>query len=132
MIRRLAPQNGSNPSSSTPKEARIREWLLRILRFAVTLDQCDQTAVMCLAAEMDRLGPSGTKAGFSYFTRTSTKLCDSIAAKNELTELRRHIEKVDDDRLRRALEGAVFAKTNKSTRSKRPDREYLWRGLAVR
>jgi hypothetical protein len=34
--------------------------------------------------------------------------------------------------LRRALEGALFAKRNKSVRSRQPDREYLWKGLAVK
>jgi hypothetical protein len=109
--------------------------LLGILRFAVTLEQCDRGAVMCLAAEMDRLGASTTQSGFSYFTRTSTKLCDCIAAKHDfdkLAELCLDIEKIDDNRLRRALEGALFAKRNKSARSRQPDREYLWKGLAVK
>ena len=115
--------------------ASIREWLLGILRFAVTLEQCDRAAVMCLAAEMDRLGVSTARSGFSYFTRTSTKLCDCITAKHDfdkLAELCLHIEKIDDDRLRRALEGALFAKRNKSARSKQRDREYLWKGLVVK
>ena len=114
---------------------RIREWLLGILRFAITLEPCDRRVVMDLAAEMDRLGASTTQSGFSYFTRTSTKLCDCIAAKHDfekLAELCLHIEKIDDRRLRRALEGAPFAKRNKSARSRQPDREYLWKGLAVK
>ena len=67
---------------------------------------------MCLPAEMDRLGASTTQSGFSYFSRTSTKLCDCIAAKHDfekLAELCLHIEKIDNRRLRRALEGALFA-----------------------
>jgi hypothetical protein len=136
MIHRLGRQNGSISDPSVIEESRrIREWLLGILRFAVTLEQRDRAAVMCLAAEMDRLGASTTRSGFSYFTRTSTKLCDCIAAKHEfdkLAELCLHIEKIDDRRLRRALEGALFAKRNKSVRSRQPDREYLWKGLAVK
>jgi hypothetical protein len=130
---RLGPQKGSNSGPSVSGESRrIREWLLGILRFAVTLEQCDRAAVMCLAAKMDRLGASTTQSGFSYFTRTSTKLCDCIIAKHDfekLAELCLHIEKIDDRRLRRALEGALFAKRNKSARSRQPDREYLWKGL---
>jgi hypothetical protein len=83
-------------------------------------------------------GPSRagtTEAGFSYFARTSTKLCDCVAAKHDLdklTELRVYIEKIDDRRMRRALEGALFAKPSKSARSKKSDREYQWKGLAAK
>jgi hypothetical protein len=136
MIHRLGRQNGSISDPSVIEESRrIREWLLGILRFAVTLEQCDRAAVMCLAAEMDRLGASTTQSGFSYSTRTSTKLCDCIAAKHEfdkLAELCLHIEKIDDRRLRRALEGALFEKRNKRARSKQLDREYLWKGLVMK
>lgn len=90
---------------------------------------------MCLAAEMDRLGASTTKSGFSYFTRTSTKLCDCIVAKydlDKLTVLRLHIEKIDDHRLRRAFKGVLFEKHNEPARSRKLDRQYLWKGLAVK
>lgn len=136
MFHRLGRQNGLVSDPSVIEESRrIREWLLGILRFAVTLERCDRAAVMCVAAEMDRPGAGTTQSGFSYFTRTSTKLCDCIAAKydfDKLAELRLHIEKIDDRRLRRALEGALFAKRNKSVRSGQSDREYLWKGLAVK
>jgi hypothetical protein len=114
---------------------RIREWLLGILRFAVTLERCDRAAVTNLAAEMDRLGASKTQSGFSYFTRTSTKLCDCIVAKRSfanLAELWLHLEQINDNRLRFALEGALFEKAGGPTRSRKRDREYLWKGLAVR
>jgi hypothetical protein len=91
--------------------------------------------MMCLAAEMDRLGARTTQSGFSYFTRTSTKLCDCIVAKRDFdkfAELCLYIEKIDDRRLRRALEGALFERRNKPTRSRQLDREYLWKGLAVK
>jgi hypothetical protein len=92
MIHRFGPQNGSISDPSAIEESRrIRQWLLGILRFAVTLEQCDRAAVMCVAAEMDRPGASTTQSGFSYFTRTSTKLCNCIAAKydfDKLAELR--------------------------------------------
>jgi hypothetical protein len=90
---------------------------------------------MCVAADMDCLGGTKTQSGFSYFNRTSTKLCDCILATHDpdkLAELYLHIEKMDDLRLRRAFEGALFAKRNKSARSRQPDREYLWKGLAVK
>jgi hypothetical protein len=136
MLHRLGPQNGPISDRSVGEESyRIREWLLEILRFAVTFEQCDRAAVMCLAAKMDRLGRGTIQSGFSYFTRTSVKLCDCIIAKHDfdkLAELCLYIEKIDDRRLRRALEGALFAKRNKSARTRPPSREYLWERLAVK
>ena len=84
-----------NFTSAIEESRRIREWLLGILRFAVTLEQCDRAAVMYLAAEMDRFGSSTTQSRFSYFTRTSAKLCDCIIAKRDfdnLAQLRFHIK----------------------------------------
>ena len=126
MVHRLGPYGLISDSSATIEESRrIREWLLGILRFAVTLERPDQAAVICLAVEMDRLGATTTQSRFSYFTRTSIKLCYCILATHDLdklAELYLHVEKIDDLRLRRAFEGALFAKR----------REYLWKGLAVK
>jgi hypothetical protein len=135
MVHRLGPHGLISDSSAIEESRRIREWLLGILRFAVTLEPSDRAVVTGLAVEMDRLGSDESQSRFSYFTRTSTKLCDCITAKHDfdkLAELCLHIEKIDDRRLRRALEGALFAKRNKSTRSRQPNREYLWKGLAVK
>jgi hypothetical protein len=132
----LAPQNGSASDLLVSEEShRIREWLLGILRFAVTLEQCDRAALMGLAAEMDRLGAGTTQSGFTYFTRASTKLWDCIVVKQglaNLAELWIHLEQINDNRLRFALEGALFEKARGPTRSRKLDREYLWKGLAVR
>jgi hypothetical protein len=47
MIHRFGPQNGSISDPSAIEESRrIRQWLLGILRFAVTLEQCDRAAVI--------------------------------------------------------------------------------------
>jgi hypothetical protein len=84
---------------------------------------------------MDRLGAGTTQSGFTYFTRTSTKLCDCIVAKRgfaNLAELWLHLEQINDNRLRFALEGALFEKARGPTHSRKPDREYLWKALAVR
>jgi hypothetical protein len=65
MIHRLGRQNRSISDPSVIEESRrIREWLLGILRFAVTLEPSDRAVVMGLAAEMDRLGASTTRSGF--------------------------------------------------------------------
>jgi hypothetical protein len=136
MVHRLGPQDRSIVDAAVIEEShRIREWLLGILRFTITLERCDRAAVMSLAAEMDRLGASKTQSGFTYFTRTSTNLCDCIVAKRGFTNLAKlwpHLEKINDNRLRYALEGALFEKARGPTRSRKPDREYLWKGLAVK
>lgn len=136
MLLPFGAQMGSTSNLLVSEEShRIREWLLAILRFAVTLEQCDRAALMCSAAEMDRLGAGTTQSGFTYFTRTSTKLCDCIAAKrgfDNLAELWLHLEQIDDNRLRFALEGALFEKARGPTRSKKSNREHLWKGLVVR
>jgi hypothetical protein len=93
----------------------------------VTLERCDQAAVM----RMDRLGASKTKSGFTYFTRTTMKLCDCIAAKrdfDDFAELWLHLEKIIDNRLRFALEGALFEKARAPTRSRKPNREICGKG----
>ena len=34
---------------------KVRDWLLAILRFAVTLEQTDRTSVLAMAEEMDHM-----------------------------------------------------------------------------
>jgi hypothetical protein len=114
---------------------RIRGWLLSILRFAVTLEQCDQAAVMSLAAEMDRLGSGTSQSRFGFFTRTTTNFCACIVAKGQVekaAELRLHIKRINDDRLRRAFEAVLFDKRIEPAPSRKLDREDLWKGLAAR
>jgi hypothetical protein len=114
---------------------RIRDWLLSILRFAVTLEQCDQAAVMSLAAEMDRLGSGTSQSRFGFFTRTTTNFCACIVAKGQVekaAEPRLHIKRINDDRLRRAFEAVLFDKRIEPAPSRKLDREDLWKGLAAR
>jgi hypothetical protein len=114
---------------------RIRDWLLAVLRFAVTLEQCDRVAVMGLAAEMDRLGSGRSASSFGFFTRTTTNFCACIVAKGQFekaAELRLHIKRINDDRLQRAFEAVLFDQHIEPARSKEMDREDLWKGLAVR
>jgi hypothetical protein len=113
---------------------RIRDWLFAILRFAVTLDQSDRAAAMVLAREIDHLGSHMSHSGFSYFSKTSSRFCDCIVANNRLdntNELRHFVKRIDDDRLRRAFEALLFEKSVESTRSRKADRQYLWKGLSA-
>ena len=88
----------------------VRNWLLFVLRFAITLDPEDNAAVLAMADEIDRLGFVSKRPDFSFFLRTSTELCNAIKdegylGRNEI--LRRHLAKIDEHRLRRAFSAAV-------------------------
>jgi hypothetical protein len=135
MIDRLAsPTNSFAESLALEESRRIRDWLLAILRFAVTLEQCDRAAVMGLAAEMDLLGSGRSHSRFGFFTRTSANFCDCVVAKgfDKAAELRLHINRINDDRLRRAFAAVLLDKSIESGTSKKLNRERLWKGLAAR
>jgi len=88
---------------------KVRDWLLAILRFAVTLEQADRTTVSVMAREMDGSG-SGDQTAFAFFVRTSSKFCNAIANKDEpkrVATLRHYLRRVYDHRLQRALEAAI-------------------------
>jgi len=87
---------------------KVREWLLAVLRFALTLEPVDRTTVLAIAEEMDRFGSPA--ASFSFFIKTSIELCDAIANTNDpqrVTTLRRHLRRIGDHCLRRTFEAAI-------------------------
>jgi len=43
-------------SDLTARDEWVRNWLLAILRFAVTLQQADRAGVLAMAKDMDRRG----------------------------------------------------------------------------
>jgi hypothetical protein len=96
---------------------KIRNWLLAILCFAVTLEQADKATVLAIADEMDRSGIRADNTAFAFFARTSTVLCSAIADQDDpqrVVILRRHISRIDDRRIRRALAAAVDLHTTGS------------------
>src|SRR5450631_3116189 len=100
------PLNGVTVEQSR----QVRDWLLEILRFALTLDPADRAAVMAKAADMDRLGTGKGPSQFTYFVRTSVEFCNRIVDQRIIDKaavLRGHLRKIDDDRLRRSLEAAL-------------------------
>jgi hypothetical protein len=115
----------------------VRDWLLAILRFAVTLEQADRAVVLARAKEMDRCSVGFVSTAFAFFARTSTELCDAIADRGNpksVTTLRRHLERIDDRSLRRALEGAIeFRDSYQMVRSvnklRKRGGQDLWEGL---
>jgi hypothetical protein len=61
---------------------KIRDWLLALLRYAVTLHDADKSAVLLIAVEIDKLGSlAEDRSAFKFFRRTSTDLCSAIMDK---------------------------------------------------
>ena len=98
---------------------KVRDWLLAIVRFAVTLEHADRQTVLAIAQEMDGLGFLPGRSAFSYFARTGRDLCRAIADRDDpgrTAILRRHLAAIGDRRLRRTtaaafdLEGAQQAR----------------------
>lgn len=111
---------------------KVREWLLAILRFALTLDQADLAAVQSIAIEMDRVGSHRDATAFAFFARSSAEFCHAIANRddpNSIVLMRRHLARIDDHRLRRALEAALNCEQPTARRTDKRDRSNLWKGL---
>lgn len=119
------------------QSARIKNWLLAILRFAVTREDVDRICVLDAARELDRQGPDDGNPSFSFFVRTSAEICTAIVSDDDAARqavLIRHFNAIDDQRLRDALKAATEHRLTGSTSSKtikRP-RDYLWKGLPSR
>lgn len=116
---------------------RIRQWLLFILRFAITREQADRAAVLAMADHLDRPSATHTRRGFSFFARTSAEICSLIDSKRGLEEnarLRLQLRRIDDVRLRRALESVLeIERADSKVRGARLRQSLeLWRGLPVR
>jgi hypothetical protein len=95
--------------SDALRERKIRNWLLALLRFAVTRESADRLAVLAAADELDTSGAKGPVAA-RFFARTSKDVCEAILTPGDQhghDVLRRHAERIDDPRLRRAFEAAV-------------------------
>jgi hypothetical protein len=116
---------------------RIENWLLAILRFAITQDETDRIAMMAAAANMDRPGKHSTQSDFSFFVRTSKEISDLIAGNNssaKIAALRQCVRETGNERLWRALE-AVLEIARPATEPPKRRHQYaddLWRGLPIR
>ena len=96
----------SEPIRSEWQASKVEDWLLAILRFAITLNDADRSLVRALADDMDRLGAGSTRPAFGFFERTSIDLCRAIAARNDpnsLPVLRRHFSRIDEPKLKGAF-----------------------------
>src|SRR6266508_2011765 len=128
------------------RERKVREWLLLLLRFAVTREPSDRSAALAMAEELDSLGVRWRPAGPSFFLRTSDEVCEAIRAVGDghnNAVLRRHVGRIEDPRLRRAFQAAVGPQQTPAVvglqQSSEPQREGaksktrknrdLWKGL---
>src|SRR5438874_2208369 len=102
----------------------VREWLLLLLRFAVTSDAKDQSAALALADEIDACGLQWRPSAPSFFRRTTNELCKAITTLDDpksVAILKRHLARIDAPALRRAFQAAVNMdeRTASSTRRRR-------------
>ena len=92
------------------RDRKVREWLLLLLRFAVTREATDQVAALALADQLDSLGIGWKRAKPSFFVKTSIEVSNAVLAVRDgenNSVLRRHLARIDDPRLRRAFRAAV-------------------------
>jgi hypothetical protein len=116
---------------------KVEDWLFAILRFAITRDETDRAKIMAAATRMDRPDGPLSQSDFSFFTRTSREICDSIARHERaarLPILDRHLREVGNYRLRRALAAALKIERPATATGKlgRRHGDDLWRGLPIR
>lgn len=114
------------------RASRIREWLLLLLRFAITRDAKDQAAVFAMADEIDALGQQWRPSAPSFFGRTSGEVCAAIIARDDANRaaiLKKHIARIDDVRLRRAFQAAVDLEQRSAPTFSKIERQSLWTGL---
>jgi hypothetical protein len=115
----------------------MRQWLFAILRFAITLEQFDRADVLNLATQLDQLASLTKNNGFTFFVRTSVKLCDAIVAgscSQSIATLRVFLDRIDHPPLRRAFEVVLDIKSSRANRRDllRRNRENLWKGLPIK
>jgi hypothetical protein len=111
---------------------RIREWLLLLLRFAVTRDAKDEAAASAMGDEIDALGQRWRPSGPRFFCRTTDEVCKAMTAPagaERATILNKHLARIDDPRLRQAFAAAAGVERRPSPAFSKIDGQRLWAGL---
>jgi hypothetical protein len=119
------------------RDRKVREWLLLLLRFAITREPADQSAALAVADELDSLGVRWGRRHRPFFLRTSNEVCAAILAINDghnNAVLQMHVARIDDARLREAFQAAIGLRQiseprQVSAKSKRQKYRNLWKGL---
>jgi hypothetical protein len=128
---------GGDGSSHDWRHRKLQEWLLLLLRFAVTREPADRSATLAMADELDSLGMRWRPGGPRFFLQTSIEVCEAVVASNDVRTnpvLRRHLARIDDPRLRRAFHAAVACRPRRVQQTSAPARRNgdLWKGLPSR
>jgi len=108
----------------------VREWLILLLRFAVTSDAKDQSAALTLADEIDARGLQWRPSAPTFFRRTTEEVCRAIITPDDPKRtgiLRRHLVRIDNPVLKRAFRAAV--NIDERTASSEHKARNLWFGL---
>jgi hypothetical protein len=130
LLARATPATDFPVATQDSRLGRIREWLLLLLRFAVTRDSQDEAAAHALADQIDAVGLQSQLSAPTFFHRTTLELCNAVTAPERDPQrqatLARHLSRIDDARLKRAFAAAVDFRKPKSGDGKR---EGLWTGL---
>jgi len=114
------------------RAGRIREWLLLLLRFAITCDPKDPAAACSMADEIDALGHQSRPSAPTFFRRTSGEVCEAINALEDprrITILKKHIARIDDPRLRRAFQAAVDLERGSRPAATEHKHQHFWAGM---
>ncbi|MGC1467698.1 MAG: hypothetical protein WA792_18450 [Pseudolabrys sp.] len=116
------------------RERQIEDWLLLILRFAITRRLEDRVAASALAGQFDSLGV--TRQRSEFFSRTTNSVCAALEASDDAGNaaiLKTHLQRIEHRRLRPAFEAVLRpGKTSlepaagRKRSRRRPD---LWAGL---
>lgn len=102
------------------EDRKMQEWLLLLLRFAITRAPSDRAAAHSMALALDSPGAPWQPTQPRFFVRTSHEVCDAILAAGDRRDaiLLRHIARIDHPRLRRAFRAAVgFQQSSKASPS---------------
>jgi hypothetical protein len=120
---------GSDPQDWAARQ--VREWLLLLLRFAVTTDPKDLSATLALADEIDARGLEWRPSAPSFFRRTTNDVCRAITALDDPKRtaiLKRHLARIDSPALKRAFRAAVNFDERTAPSQRNP--RNLWFGLS--
>jgi len=108
----------------------VSEWLLLILRFAVTFEARDGSAALALADEIDARGLQWRPSAPTFFRRTTNEVCRAIITFDDpkcTGILKRHLARIDNPVLKRAFRAAV--NIDERTASSKHIARDLWFGL---
>jgi hypothetical protein len=92
------------------RDRKLQEWLFLLLRFAISREPADWSAVFAMADELDSLGVRWRPSAPRFFRRTTYDVCQAIVAccnRHTSSVLRTHMARIDNPRLRQAF-GAVL------------------------